>query len=276
MAELNNDNSPSTVLPTSAEPAVDETILSREDVSREDGKRKSDSSNLPDYCKRNKIIKFVTQSSFDSIADNNDSVHHNTHINNDDSGSESSNNSPRFTHHEGPHPSELFINDGSQKHYNPNWSYINLAQLQSTEDVCVLNKVILLEVLYYVLAKQDSKVEYTTRSGKTSHATFERMLFAMDLHAKKGVNVCVFLLGKKQNAEIFSSCLDQRDTSVFGKSCIDAFWLFLLQSNSNHIYYTVSSWSIVYSRKSSNYTKVDVQWNTAVNFHCPIYQVCSE
>jgi hypothetical protein len=35
------------------------------------------------------------------------------------------------------------------------------------------------------------------------------MLFAMDLHARKGMNVCVFLLGKKQNAEIFSSCLDQ-------------------------------------------------------------------
>jgi hypothetical protein len=75
-----------------------------------------------------------------------------------------------------------------------------------------------------------------TRSGKTSHATFERMLFAMDLHARRGMNVCVFLLGKKQNAEIYSSCLDQRDTSVFGKNYIHASWLFSLQSKSNHIY----------------------------------------
>ncbi len=117
-----------------------------------------------------------------------------------------------------------------------NGLYINLAQLQSTEDVCVVNKVILFEVLYYVLAKQDSKVEYMTRSGKTSHATFERMLFAMDLHARRGMNVCVFLLGKKQNSDIYSSCLDQRDTSVFGKNTIHASWLLSLQSKSNHIY----------------------------------------
>ena len=125
---------------------------------------------------------------------------------------------------------------GNVKCYNVIWSYINLAQLQSTEDVCVVNKVILFQVLYYVLAKQDSKVEYMNRSGKTSHATFERMLFAMDLHARKGMNVCVFLLGKKQNAEIYSSCLDQRDTSTFGKNYIHVSWLFSLQSKSNHIY----------------------------------------
>ena len=128
------------------------------------------------------------------------------------------------------------INDGSRECYHVNWSYINLAQLQSTEDVCVVNKVILFQVLYYVLAKQDSKVEYTNRSGKTSHATFERMLFAMDLHARKGMNVCVFLLGKKQNAEIYSSCLDQRDTSTFGKNYIHVSWLLSLQSKSNHVY----------------------------------------
>jgi len=118
-----------------------------------------------------------------------------------------------------------------------NWSYINLAQLQSTEDVCVVNKVILFPVLYYVFAKQD-KVEYMNSSGKTSHATFERMLFVMDLHARKGMNVCVFLLGRKQNAEIeiYASCLDQRDTSTFGKNYIHVFWLLSLQSKSNHIY----------------------------------------
>ena len=76
--------------------------------------------------------------------------------------------------------------------------YINLAQLQSSEDMCVVNKVILFKVLYYILAKQDSKVEYSNRSGKTSHATFEKMLFAMDSNARKGMNVGVFLLGKKQ------------------------------------------------------------------------------
>ena len=150
--------------------------------------------------------------------------------------SESSSNSPGFTRHEGPRPSELFINDSSRECYNVNWSYINLAQLQSTEDVCVVNKVILFQVLYYVLAKQDSKVEYMNRSGKTSHATFKRMLFAMDLHARKEMNVCILLLGKNQNAEIYASCLDQRDTSTFGKNYIHVSWLLLLQSKSNHIY----------------------------------------
>ncbi len=92
----------------------------------------------------------------------------------------------------------------------------------------MVNRVILFKVLYYVLAKQDSKVEYTTRSGKTSHVTFKRMLFAMDLNARKGMNVGVLLLGEKQNAEIFTSCLNQRDTSAFGKNYIHASLLFLL------------------------------------------------
>ena len=100
----------------------------------------------------------------------------------------------------------------------------------------MVNRVILIKVLYYVLAKQDSKVEYTTCSGKTSHATFKRMLFAMDLNVRKGMNVGVFFLGKKQNTEIFTSCLNQRDTSAFGKNYIHASLLFLLQSKSNHMY----------------------------------------
>ncbi len=153
------------------------------------------------------------------------------------SGSESSSNSPGFTHRGGPHPCKLFLNDTSEEHYNRNWLYINLGQLQSSEDVCVVNRVILFEVLYYVLAKQDSKVEYTTHSGKTSHAIFEKMMIAMDLNARKGMNVGVFLLGKKQNDEIFTSCLNQRDTSAFGKNYIHASLLFLLQSKSNHMYH---------------------------------------
>jgi hypothetical protein len=64
MAELSNDNLPSTVLPASPELTVEESIpsredasredASREDASREDGKRKPDSSNLPDYFKKNR------------------------------------------------------------------------------------------------------------------------------------------------------------------------------------------------------------------------------
>lgn len=146
------------------------------------------------------------------------STHHGGSHSSEHSVSESSSNSSGFTPL--PQPCELFLNDTSEEHYNRYWAYINLSELQSSEDVCVVNKVILFEVLYYILAKQDSKVEYSTRSGKTSHATFERMLFAMDLNARKGMNVGVFLLGKKQNAEIFTSCLNQRDTSAFGKNYI--------------------------------------------------------
>ncbi len=64
-----------------------------------------------------------------------------------------------------PQPCELFLNDTSEENYNGNWAYIYLAQLQSSEDVCVVNKVILFKVIYYILAKQDSKVEYSNRSG---------------------------------------------------------------------------------------------------------------
>jgi len=174
VAELSNENLPSTVSPTSTstKPTVEESIPSREDASREDGKCKPNISNLPDDCKRMKSVQYVTQPSFEqnesnigknfndnntgSITNNNEVVHYNTNANNDDSGSESSSNSQGFTRHEGPRLSELFINDGSRECYNVNWLYINLAQLQSIEDVCVVNKVILFQVLYYVLAKQDS------------------------------------------------------------------------------------------------------------------------
>ncbi len=56
------------------------------------------------------------------------------------------------------------------------------------------------------------------------------------LNARKGMNVGVFFLGKKQNAEILTSCLNQRDTYAFGKNYIHASFLFLLQSKSNHLY----------------------------------------
>jgi hypothetical protein len=143
-------------------------------------------------------------------------THHGGPHSSEHSVSESSSNSSGFTPF--PQPCELFLNDTSEEHYNGNWAYINLARFQSSEDVCVVNKVILFEVLYYILAKQDSKVEYSNRGVKISHATFERMLFAVDLNARKGMNVGVFLLGKKQNTEIFTSCLNQRDTSAFGKN----------------------------------------------------------
>lgn len=147
MAELSNENSPSTVSPTSTstEPTVEKSNFPREDSSREDGKRKPNIGYLPEDSKRMKIVQYVTQPSFEqnesnigesfddnntaSITDNNEVVHKNTSVNTDDSGSESSSNSPGFTRREGPRPSELFINDGSRERYNVNWSYINLAQL---------------------------------------------------------------------------------------------------------------------------------------------------
>ncbi len=45
MAELSNENSPSTVPPPSTEPTVEESIPSREDASREDEKRKPNIGN---------------------------------------------------------------------------------------------------------------------------------------------------------------------------------------------------------------------------------------
>jgi hypothetical protein len=131
--------------PPSTEPTVEESIPSREDASREDGKCNPNIGNLPEDCKRMKSVQYVTQPSFEqnesnigenfdddntgSITDNNEVIHYNTNSNNDDSGLESSSNSPGFTRCEGPHLSELFINDGSRECYNVNWSHINLAQL---------------------------------------------------------------------------------------------------------------------------------------------------
>jgi len=67
MAELSNENLPSTVSPTSTsiEPTVEESIPSREDASREDGKRKPNIGNLPENCKRMKSVQYVTQPSFE-------------------------------------------------------------------------------------------------------------------------------------------------------------------------------------------------------------------
>jgi hypothetical protein len=104
MAEL----SPSTDL------TVEESIPSREDASRENGKHKPNIGNLPEDCKRMKSVQYVTQPSFEqnesnigenfddnntgSITDNNEVINYNTNADNDDSGSESSSNSPGFTH----------------------------------------------------------------------------------------------------------------------------------------------------------------------------------
>ena len=44
--------------------------------------------------------------------------------------------------------------------------------------------------------------------------------------------------------------------------------------NQNPITCIVSSWSIVYSRKSISCTKVDGQWDTTINLHCPISLFC--
>ena len=79
--------------------------------------------------KEEKSVQYVTQHSFEQNESNIGKRFN-------DSGSESSSNSPGFTCHEEPHLGELFINDGSQEWYNVNWLYINLTQLQSAEDVC--------------------------------------------------------------------------------------------------------------------------------------------
>lgn len=93
MAELSNENSPSTVSPTSTstEPTVEKSNFPREDASREDGKRIPNIGNLPEDSKRMKIVQYVTQPSFEqnesnigesfddnntaSITDNNEVVH---------------------------------------------------------------------------------------------------------------------------------------------------------------------------------------------------------
>jgi hypothetical protein len=230
MAELPKENLPSIDLLASIATAVinvEGSIPSSEDASGENIKCKLDRGNSPKYCNSPKCVQFATQPSLvqgenngsDIVDDiygsntNSNAVHY--HKSYESAGSLVSNNSPGFTHHGGPYsskhsgsesssnspgfthcgglqPCKLFLNDTSEDHYNGNWLYINLAQLQSSEDVCVVNRLILFKVQYYILAKQDSKVEYTTRSGKTSHATFKVMLFAMDLNARNGVNVGVF------------------------------------------------------------------------------------
>jgi hypothetical protein len=185
MAESPKENSSSIDLLASITTAVinvEGSIPSIEDASGENIKCKLDRGDSPEYCNSPKCIQFVMQPSLDQGEDdvsdivddifcsntNSNSVHYHKSnesagflVSNDrpgftyrggphlskHSGSESSSNSPRFTHHGGPHPCKLFLNETSEEHYNGNWLYINLNQLQSIEDVCVVNRVILFEVL---------------------------------------------------------------------------------------------------------------------------------
>jgi hypothetical protein len=198
------------------------SIPSGEDTSGVNLKCKLGRGNSADYSDVRKCIQFAFDQREDDVSEmadddgdgsNTNSNAVDSHKNDESAGPFVSHKRPGLTHHGGSHsfehsvsassgnssgftplpqPCKLFLNDTSEEHYNGNWAYINLAQLQPSEDVCVVNKVILSKVLYYSIAKQDSKVEYSNRSGKTSHATFERMLFAMDLNARKGMNVGVF------------------------------------------------------------------------------------
>jgi hypothetical protein len=206
MAESLKENS---VDPLASMPK-ENSIPSGEDTLGVNLKCKLGRGNSTDYCAVHKRVQFALDQREDNVSEmadddgngsdtNSNAV--NSHENDESAGPFVSHKRPGSTHHGEPHlpkhsvsesssnssgftpvpqPCKLFLNDTSEEHYNRNWAYINLAQLQSSEDVCVVNKVILFKVLYYIFAKQDSKVEYSTRSGKTSHATFERMLFAMD------------------------------------------------------------------------------------------------
>ncbi len=184
MAESPKDNSSSIDLLASIATAVinvEGSIPSSEDASGENIKCKFNRGDSPEFCNSPKRVQFVTQPSLDygenNVSDiiddiygsntNSNAVHYHksnesavslvsnnspgfTHQggphSSEHSGSESSSNSPGFTHRGEPHPCELFFNDTSEEHYNGKWLYINLAQLQSSKDVCVVNRVILFEV----------------------------------------------------------------------------------------------------------------------------------
>jgi hypothetical protein len=151
------------------------SIPSGEDTSGVNLKCKLSRGNSADYCVVHKRIQFALDQREDNVSEmagddgngsNTNSNAVNSHKNDESAGpfvyhkrpgsihhgglhsskhsvSESSSNSSGFT--PVPQPCKLFLNDTSEEHYNRNWAYINLAQLQSSEDVCVVNKVILWE-----------------------------------------------------------------------------------------------------------------------------------
>jgi hypothetical protein len=135
------------------------SIPSGEDTSGENLKHKlgrGDSANYSDIHKRVQFALDQNQDNVIGIADYDGSTV-NSYKNDESAGPFVFHKRPGLTHHGGPHSSkhsvsesssnssgftpvpqqcELFLNDTSEEHYNGNWVYINLAQLQSSEDVC--------------------------------------------------------------------------------------------------------------------------------------------
>ncbi len=149
------------------------SILSGEDTSGVNLKRKLGRGNSAYYSDVRKRVQFSFDQREDDVGEmadddsdgsNTNSNAVNSHKNDESAGPFVSHKRPGSTHHGGSHSSEhsvsesssnssgftslpqpckIFLNDTSEEHYNGNWTYINLAQFQSSEDVCVVNKVIL-------------------------------------------------------------------------------------------------------------------------------------
>lgn len=70
--------------------------------------------------------------------------------------------------------------------------------------------------------KTDDTKIFKARDNRNVALHYDRILFCFDLEATDGNNVFAMLIGRNQNASIFSGSFDQRDTRTFGKyiTCI--------------------------------------------------------
>lgn len=93
--------------------------------------------------------------------------------------------------------------------------------------------IIYIDILFIcvrqVYKADDTKI-FKARDNRSVSLHYDRIMFCFDLEATDGNNVFAMLIGKNQNAAIFSASFDQRDTRTFGKyiTCIILSTLYIL------------------------------------------------
>ena len=107
---------------------------------------------------------------------------------------------------------------------NNSWMFISIDILAMPNNdvnhfICVLQ----------VHKTDDTKI-FKARDNRNVALHYDRILFCFDLEATDGNNVFAMLIGRNQNAYIFSGSFDQRDTRTFGKyiTCIILSTLYIL------------------------------------------------
>jgi len=118
-------------------------------------------------------------------------------------------------------PKELrFVNDNSEP-YDETYSFIGLEHLAGNISGNTMDKILLLRLLYYLKAPRGSEnitltTKYKGQGGNQNNHTgkYERMIFCMDPFNKNN-NICAFLIGQGENADLFEKNAASRDSKDY-------------------------------------------------------------